>query len=62
MLKFVSSGILSEPYNQIFNNDCLFYITGVSIAVYQCMFLGEKCWAEKNSVLHLPYHCYKRLG
>ena len=29
MLKFVFSGNLSEPYNKIFNNDCLFYITVV---------------------------------
>ena len=29
MLKFVSSGKLSEPYNKIFNDDCLFCITAV---------------------------------
>ena len=29
ILKFVSTGKLSEPYNKIFNNDCLFCITAV---------------------------------
>ena len=29
ILKFVSSGKLSKPYNKIFNNDSLFCITAV---------------------------------
>ena len=29
ILKFVSSEKLSEPYNKIFNNDCLFCITAI---------------------------------